>query len=207
MREPEERDLEAAFAALPAALRTDETGSLHTAVLSAAYRVEESDPELGVDSLTDWFWNEMLDRLASPSTLALGWTGGMIGGGSVSLWLLPATDTSVWTIEIDGAAETYQPLAEYGSVEEAESAAASESLSMVSRYGLADRIDPGPFDRSAIRSKLVSALEKGSEPFTWDILAMKVEELSVQSLGSEANTERDQLLDRYLDLAVQSPRR
>ena len=109
MREPEERDLEAAFAALPAALRADDSGSLHTAVLSAAYRVEESDPELGVDSLTDWFWNEMIDRLTSPSTLTLGWTGGMIGGGSVSLWLLPATATSVWTIEIDGAAETYQP--------------------------------------------------------------------------------------------------
>jgi hypothetical protein len=207
MREPEERDLEAAFAALPAALRADDSGSLHTAVLSAAYQVEESDPELGVDSLTDWFWNEMIERLTSPSTLTLGWTGGMIGGGSVSLWLLPATATSVWTIEIDGAAETYQPLAEYGSVEEAESAAASESLSMFSRYGLADRIDPGPFDRSEIRSKLMSALEKGWEPFTWDLLAMKVEELSVQSLGSEANTERDQLLDRYLDLAVQSPRR
>jgi hypothetical protein len=207
MREPEERDLEAAFAALPAALRADDSGSLYAAVLSAAYQVEGMDPELDDDSIGDWLWNEMLDRLTSPNTLTLGWTGGMIGGGTVSILLLPATAASVWTIEIDTANETYEPLAEYGSIEEAESAAASESLSMLSTYGMADSISPGPFDRSEIRSQLMSALQKDLEPVTWDILAMKVEELSRQPHGSETLTERDQLLDRYLDLVLQSPRR
>ena len=108
------------------------------------------------------------------------------------------------SIEIDGTMETYQPLAEYGSVEEAESAAASESLCIVSKYGLADRIDPGPFDRSVIRAKLVVLLQQGREPVTWDNLIVKVEELSSQPPGSEGLTERDQLLDRYLDLVVES---
>jgi hypothetical protein len=128
----------------------------------------------------------------------------MVGGGSVSLWLLPATDTSVWIIQIDGAMETYQTLAEYGSLKEAESAAASESLALLDEFGLADSVNLGPFNRSEVRSKLVSLLKKGREPVTWDSLARKVEELSLQPFGSEGHNEQDQLLDRYLDLVVES---
>jgi hypothetical protein len=146
----------------------------------------------------------MISGLTSPNTLTLGWTGGMIGGGSVSLWLLPATTTSVCTIQIDGPMETYQPLAEYGSLLEAESAAASDSLALLDEFGLADSINLGPFNQSEVRSKLMSLFQKGWEPVTWDSLAREVEELSLQPLGSESHTERDQLLDRYLDLVVES---